>query len=96
VSIKPVYAKIGPLFRADSKKITTWIDEHQEEIKKKIQNDGDISWADIPGTDPKHSKEKLIKSGYLQLIKEQGIKGKKDTHIFHFDEFYVEFKGEKS
>jgi valyl-tRNA synthetase len=96
VTIKPVYSKIGPLFKADSKKVTTWINEHQKEIIKKIQKSGDISWADIPGADPKHSKEKLIVGGYLQLIKEQGIKGKKDTHIFHFDDFYVEFKGGKS
>jgi len=96
VGVKPVYAKIGPLFKADSKKITAWIDEHKEEIIKKIQKNTDISWADIPGTDPKHSKEKLIEGRYLQIIKEQGIKGKKDTHILHFDEFYVEFKGGKS
>jgi len=95
VAIRPVYAKIGPLFKADSKKVTTWINEHQNEIIKKIQKSGDISWADVPGIDPKHSKEKLIVGGYLQLIKEQGIKGKKDTHIFHFDDFYVEFKGGK-
>ncbi|MCX6667888.1 MAG: valine--tRNA ligase [Euryarchaeota archaeon] len=96
VTVKPTYAKIGPLFKADSKKVTTWINEHQNEIIKKIQKNGDISWADIPGADPKHSKEKLIVGGYLQLIKEQGIKGKKDMHIFHFDDFYVEFKGGKS
>jgi len=50
--IKPVYSKIGPLFKNESKKINQWIIEHQDELIKKIEEKGDIKWLDIPFKKP--------------------------------------------
>ena len=95
VAIKPVYSKIGPLFKKESKKINKWIGENQNDLIKKIEKKGDIFWSDIPVVESKISNEGLIANGYIKIIKDFVIKGKKDSHIFHFDEFYIEFKEEK-
>ncbi|UCH71816.1 MAG: valine--tRNA ligase [Thermoplasmatales archaeon] len=89
-NVVPVHSKIGPLFKKESKKITKWISENQNELIKKIDRDGDISWSDIPIKISKTSEEKLIKNGYIQVKKEVQIKGKKDRIILNFDDFYME------
>jgi valyl-tRNA synthetase len=90
VLLTPVYSKIGPLFKNQSKKVIKWIIEHQEELIKKIEKNGDIKWSDIPVADAKISNEYLIENGFILITKETGIKGKKDIKILQFDDFYIE------
>ena len=75
IAIAPIYSKIGPLFKKESKKIIKWINENQDELIKKINENGDIDWVDIPHTGSKKSKG-LIKEGYINVIREAVIKGK--------------------
>jgi valyl-tRNA synthetase len=88
--ITPVYAKIGPDFKTDAKKITQWLNKNQKEIIKKIEKDGDIKLTDIPGI-KSEKKINLIKDGYLKIEKEAHVKGK-DSIILSFDGFYLELK----
>ncbi len=88
--VRPVHAKIGPLFKKDSKAITSWIAKNQEALIAKVQKQGDITWADIPPAKSSlDHKEQLITKGYLQVTKTTGIKGEKNTTMLHFDGIYV-------
>jgi valyl-tRNA synthetase len=91
VSVEPVYSKLGPLLKTDSKKIVNWIKENQDKIVKKIEEKGDISLSDIP-TVNSDIKDGLIKGGYFQIKKETRVKGK-DSTILPFENFYLELKG---
>jgi valyl-tRNA synthetase len=88
-AVTPVYSKIGPMFKKDSKKINDWIAEHQKELIKKIEEKGDVTWSDISAADRK-SDEHLIKEGYIELKKETMLKGKKDRIVLKIDDFYIE------
>ena len=90
IAIKPVYSKIGPLFKKDSGKISKWIEKHQNELAKKIEKKGDIRWSDVPVVETKKSKEGLLEKGYIQVKKETTVKGKKDRAILKFNDFYIE------
>ncbi len=87
----PVYSKLGPFFKQDSQKIVKWIHGNQDEIIKKIEEEGDILISDISVVDS-DVKEGLLKKGYIQIKKETRIKGKKDVSILPFDGFYLEFQ----
>jgi valyl-tRNA synthetase len=89
--VVPVYSKIGPTLKKEGKKLVKWINESQDEIIKKIEKKGDISLSDISvlKTDQKDS---LIKDGYIEVKKDAKIKGKKDSTILSFDNFYLELK----
>jgi valyl-tRNA synthetase len=87
--VVPVYSKIGPTFKKDGKKLVKWINENQEKIIKMIEKDGDIIVSDIPVLDFSQ-KEGLIKEGYIQVEKDIKVKGKKDSTILSFDDFYLE------
>jgi len=88
--IMPIYAKIGPDFKADAKKVIQWLNKNQKEIIKKIEKDGDIKISDVP--DIKSDKNiSLIQDGYLKIEKEAHVKGK-DSIILSFDGFYLELK----
>jgi len=91
VSVLPVYPKIGPTFKKDGKKLVKWINNNQNKIIKKIEGDGDVILSDIPviGSD---EKKGLLKEGYIQVKKEVKVKGKKDSTILSFDNFYLELK----
>jgi valyl-tRNA synthetase len=90
-SIEPVFAKLGPTFKNDSALIVQWIKTHQEELIHTIENGKDIPISEIPGVKTK-TKEALYKSGYLQVKREAGLKGKKGSTIISFDGFYVELE----
>ena len=90
--ITPVYSRIGPKFKNDSKKVLMWIAENQKEIMEKLEN-GDIKLAEIPGIKI-DSKEMLLKNGYIKLEKKTRIKGKKNLRVIAFDKFYIEIKEE--
>ena len=87
----PTYSKIGPTFKKDGKKLVKWINENQEEIIKTIEKKGDIVLSDIPVLDSKQ-KEGLIKEGYIKVERDIKVKGKKDSTIISFDDFYLELK----
>ena len=72
--VTPVYAKIGPTFKKDGKKLIKWINENQEYLIKKIEKDGDIKLSDIPVIDTT-KKEGLLKEGYIQIKKDAKVKG---------------------
>ena len=91
--VLPVYSKIGPTFKKDGKNLIKWINESQDKIIKQIEEEGDIKISDIPIISS-NQKEGLIKEGYIQIKKDAQVKGKKDSHILTFDNFYLEFKGE--
>lgn len=88
--IVPIYAKIGPDFKEDGKKIVQWLNKNQKEILGKIEKDGDIKISDIPGI-KSNKKINLVKDGYLKVEKEAHVKGK-DSVILSFDGFYLELK----
>jgi len=89
--IVPVYSKIGPIFKKDGKKLVEWINESQDEIIKKIETKGDVIISEISVLNS-DEKEGLIKEGYIQIKKDTKVKGKKDSAIFAFDNFYLEIK----
>jgi hypothetical protein len=89
--IIPVYSKIGPTFKKEAKKLLRWINKSQDEIIKKIEKKGDVLISDIPVIDSKQ-KEGLLKKGYIKVEKEIKVKGKKDSTILSFDDFYLEMK----
>ncbi len=89
VSISPVYSKMGPTFKQESKKIIDWINKNQELIKEKIDNGKDIFASDIPKIKTEVS-EGLVEGGYIQFKKETIVKGKEKSHILSFNDFYVE------
>jgi len=92
--IAPVYSKIGPLFKNESKKINQWIKEHQDELIKKIEDNGDIKWSDISPANSEKPEEMLVENGFIQVKKETKVKGKKDRSILKFDDFYLEISGD--
>lgn len=92
--LAPVYSKIGPLFKNESKKINQWIKEHQDELIKKIEENGDIRWSDMPIINPEKTEEMLVKNGFIQVKKETKAKGKKNRSILKFDDFYIEISGD--
>jgi len=92
--ITPVYSKIGPLFKKESKKINQWIKEHQEELIKKIVDIGDIKWSDISPANTKKTEELLIENGFIQVKKETKVKGMESRSILKFDDFYLEVSGD--
>ena len=90
--INPVYSRIGPTFKEDGKNLVKWINENQEEIIKKIERKGDIQLSEIPII-KSNEKKGIIKEGFVQIQKEVKVKGKKDSKILTFDDFYLELKG---
>lgn len=90
--IIPIYSKIGPNFKQDGKKIVEWITKNQEAIIKKIKEKKDIKISDIPVI-KSNSKEAMIKDGYVKLEKDFKVKGKSESTIVFFDDFYLEIKG---
>jgi valyl-tRNA synthetase len=93
-TVEPVFSKLGPTFKNESSTIVQWIKTHQEELIAKIENGKDVLISEIPGIKTK-TKEALHKSGYLQLKREVGLKGKKGSTIVSFDGFYVELERKK-
>ena len=78
-------------YKKDGKKLVKWINENQDEIIKTIEKKGDIILSDIPVLDSKQ-KEGLIKEGYIKVERDIKVKGKKDSTIISFDDFYLELK----
>ena len=91
IKISPVYSKIGPTFKKDGKNIVKWINENQDELIEKIEQKGDILLTEIPVINS-DKKEGILKEGFIQIEKEVKIKGKKDSSIKSFEDFYLEFK----
>jgi len=89
--IIPVYSKIGPTLKRDGKTLVNWINENQEEIIEKIEQKGDISLSDISVLNS-NKKDGIIKEGFVKIQKEIKVKGKKDSIILPFDNFYLELK----
>jgi valyl-tRNA synthetase len=91
-TIDPVYAKLGPLLKAQSKTVTDWIKTHQNDLITHLEKHGDLTFKDLPDATVPTPNESLIKNGFLTLKKEIQIKGKKGSTILHFDDIYVEIK----
>jgi valyl-tRNA synthetase len=89
--ITPIYSNIGPIFKNDAKNLVKWIHENQEEIIKKIKQNGDILLSEIKVLNS-DKKDGLLDKGYIQIQKEIMVKGKKDSTIKSFDDFYLELK----
>ncbi|UCF50505.1 MAG: valine--tRNA ligase [Thermoplasmatales archaeon] len=91
IKIIPVYSKIGPVLKEDGKKLVKWINENQNEVIKQIEEKGDLTLSEI-STLNTDNKESIIKAGYIQIQKDTQVKGKKDSKILTFDNFYLELK----
>jgi valyl-tRNA synthetase len=91
VEVKPVYSKLGPFFKDDSKKVIKWIHDSQDEITRRIDEEGDFLISDIPVIDYK-SEEGLVEKGFIRVKKETGVKGKKGVMLIPFDSFYLELE----
>jgi valyl-tRNA synthetase len=93
VDIIPQYAKIGPLFKKDSKDIINWIQKNKQKLISKIKTNNDIKWSDIDIIKIEKD-EKLVKNNYIKIIKKSHIEGKKDIDILQIDNFYIELLNE--
>ncbi|MCX6664941.1 MAG: valine--tRNA ligase [Euryarchaeota archaeon] len=93
--ITAVPAKLGPRFKQESQTIINWIKTHQKDIIKKIEKDGEILVSEIPGLSSP-TKEGLLKEGFIQIKRTIMLKGKKDTLILSFDNFYLEYSKVKT
>jgi valyl-tRNA synthetase len=91
IGIEPVYAKLGPMFKTESNKISQWIKDHQDELMKTIESKGDMLITDIPGIKAA-KKEGLVKAGYVKVKREPGLKGKKGSTIVSFEDVYLELQ----
>jgi valyl-tRNA synthetase len=89
--VTPVYAKIGPTFKKDGKKLADWINKNQQDIAGKIEKHGDIKISEIPVL-KSDKKEGMMEEGFIKIEKEAKVKGKKDSTILSFDKFYLELK----
>jgi valyl-tRNA synthetase len=86
--VAPVYSKIGPSFKKDSKILVKWLNDNQDYIISRLEKDGDISSSDTPIKDISKNVF-MIKDGYFKIEKEIRIKGKKETHVLSFNDFYL-------
>jgi len=87
--ISPNFAKIGPLFKNDSKTLITYIKTNQEKLIEQMQKQGDIIWEDIPIKLPVDQNESLIENEYISLNKQLQVKGHESERIISFDGFYL-------
>ena len=94
VEVKPAYSKLGPLFKKDSKNIVKAIERKKQEIIRKIEDNGDVTWSDISIDNTQNPNEKLMKNGYINVKKETQVKGKSDRAIIKFDDIYIEVSEE--
>ena len=92
VEITPVYGKLGPFFKQEGKKVVQWLKENQEKIIQKIEEDGDISLQEIPVVNST-SKKGILEQGFINVKKETRVRGKKESMILAFDDFYLEVRG---
>ena len=92
IEIKPNYSLIGPKLKNAGRKIINEINENQEKLINEIENKGDIPLSNYLPAGSKFSDEKLIQDGYIKIIKKTKIKGKKDSIIKSFDDFYLELE----
>ena len=60
----------------------------------KIEEKGDIAWSDIPVIESKASNQHLVKNEYIQVVRIIGIKGRKNTTLLQFDDFYIDIQGD--
>ncbi len=93
VEIKPVYSKIGPSFKQDSKKIIGWIQKNKKESIKLIEEKGDIFLVDIPNIESDDTSG-LLKNGFITVEKDVLSKKNQNLHILPFDDFYIELEVE--
>ena len=92
--IAGVFAVCPPMRLQDlSSKFVPAVDAWSR-LMKKIQINGDILWKDIPDIKFDKPDEKLIKNGFIKVIRITKLKGKSDRKIVKFDDFYLELKGE--
>jgi hypothetical protein len=92
-AVEPVYAKLGPLLKAQSKTVTDWIKSHQSDLIGTLESKGDVTFADLPGAQVSSPNESLLKNGFLTLKREIQIKGKKGSTILGFEDgVYVEIR----
>jgi len=89
--IIPIYSKIGPSLKKDGKNLIKWINENQDEIIKKIEEKGDLTLSEISFLNSSKN-DGIIKEGYIQIQKDIHVKGKKDSTVLTFDNFYLELK----
>ena len=94
MSIKPIFSKIGPFFKSDSKKISSWIKENTQTLSNMINENPNLQWKDIPIDETKDKTEKLIKDGFFQTVVEHQIKGKKDRAVISFEDIIIEISEE--
>ena len=89
VEIKPVYSKIGPKFKKDGKKIVSWIQKNKDEIINQIEKKGDIKISEIPTIETDEDIG-LLQNGYIKVQRDTKLKGKKESSILSFKEYYIE------
>ncbi len=90
-NIKPNYSKIGPTLKSEAKKLVKFINEKEEYIINRLENNKDIKISEIPDIST-NKKDMLLKNNYIKIKKEILLKGKKHNHIINFDDFYLEIK----
>ena len=89
--ITPVYARLGPALKQESKAVINWINKHQKELIATLEKTGDYPLSEIPVLSTSSTKG-LVENGYIQVEKETAVKGHKDSTIVAFDTFYFEYK----
>jgi len=93
--ITPIYAKLGPRFKKDSKAIITWLESHQDSLKKLLKKQNDITWKDIP---PAHlnDPESLIQNNYIKIEKTLSLEHNTNITVIKLENYYLDVKGEST
>ncbi len=89
--IKPNFSVVGPKLKQDAKKFVQILNRNKKEIIEKIQKNGDVKISEI-SNNLIDSDEKLVENKFVKLDKKIIVKGKKDSKILSFGDFFIEIK----
>jgi valyl-tRNA synthetase len=89
-AIEPAYAKLGPMLKQDSQQVVSYIKNNQQELISKIEQQGDLTWKDIPNNASTNPDESLISNDYVIIKKSSKVTGSKSNEtLVTFDSLYL-------
>jgi valyl-tRNA synthetase len=89
-AIEPAYSKLGPKFKQESQKIISFIKNNQQELISKIEQQGDLTWNDIPNNSITNSNESLILNEYVTIKKSSKVTGSElNETLVTFESLYL-------
>lgn len=90
IAIEPAYAKLGPMLKQDSQKVVSYIKKNQQELISKIEQQGDLTWKDIPNNIVTNPDESLISNEFVIIKKSSQVTGSKSNEtLVTFESLYL-------